>query len=75
MVPHTAGRWEVKIAVDTDTVAHLLDRSLAVADIPAHMVDRVDRVAGRVDRVVEAVVVSAALRTMYPICLYLITLE
>ena len=65
MVAHTADR-EVKIAADTDTVAPLLDRFLVVADIPAHRVDR-DRiaevvvVAGRVDRAVVAVVVSAAL--------------
>ncbi len=59
-VPHTAGRWEVKIAVDTDTVAHLLDRSLAVADIPAHMVDRVAQAVVVAGRVVVAVVVPAA---------------
>ena len=51
--------------VDIDTFAHLLDRSIAGADSPVHMVDKVAEeivVAGRigmVDRVVVAAVAPA----------------
>jgi hypothetical protein len=49
--------------VDIDTVAYLLDRSIAGADIPVHMVDQVAEeivVAGRIG-MVDRVVVAAAL--------------
>ena len=57
-VPRTVHRYVVELVVDSDRVAQALDSFPALADIPAHRMNRAARVvvvAGRADKIVREV--------------------